>query len=325
MSQYQKIFIIADTALRRTPAIERARRLAQATGARIKLALFDHHAGIAAVGVVSEEVMALAKASFMREREEWLDEEARLLREDGLEVDTEAYWDTPIHETVVAAVAAFKPDLVVKDVHAEPALKRLLYTPLDWQLMRLCPAPLLLVNPQANPLPKRVIASVDTGVTGNDAEALNDTVVRTALQLSLQCNATLHLAHAFDGLSTAAMVDPQGDGLLISEAYDALRAMRQERFDAFAGKHGVPNECKHFLEGPTADAISEFASTTEADVVAVGTVFREGLERLVLGSTAERVLQHIHCDVLVVKPPKFIHILAEHLDIPEDLLPPFPA
>ena len=43
---------------------------------------------------------------------------------------------------------------------------------------------------------------------------------------------------------------------------------------------------------------------------------------MILGSSAERILERLHCDVLVVKPPEFIHLLAQHLDIPEELLPP---
>ncbi len=325
MSQYQRILVIADNGLRRTPAIERAAQLAKATGAELHLCLFDHHAGIAAIGTVSEEVMALAKAGFLREREEWLADEAAALEAEGATVRTDVVWGKPVHEKVIGKVAEIKPDLVIKDVHAESAVRRLLYTPLDWQLMRLCPAPLLLVNSQAHPLPQRVIASVDTGVIGEDAEALNDQVVRCALQLALQCNASLHLAHAFDGLTTAAAVDPQGDGLLISEAYEALRESRKERFDSFAARHGVPEDHKHFIDGPCAEAIGDLADVTAADVVAVGSVYREGLERLILGSSAERILHRLHCDVLVVKPPEFIHVLAEHLDIPEELLPPFPA
>lgn len=325
MSQYERILVIADPALRRTPAIERASRIAKATGAELHVCVFDHHAGIAAVGAVSEEVMALAKTGFLREREEWLDDLARLLKAEGLRVHTDMVWGKPVHEKVIAKAAEIRPDLVIKDVHLEPALKRLLYTPLDWQLMRLCPLPLLLVNGDAQPLPQRVIAAVDTGVVGDDAEALNDTVVGAALQLALQCSATLHVAHAFEGLTAATMVEPMGDGLLISEAYTALREMRRQRFDAFATRHGVPEERKHFLEGPASEAIPEFAGAAAADVVAVGTVYREGLERLILGSTAERILERLRCDVLVIKPPAFIRVLAQHLDIPEELLPPFPA
>lgn len=320
MSQYQRILVIADPAMRRTPAIERAARLAKVTGAELHLCLFDYHATIAAVGSVSGEVMALAKASFLREREEWLDDQARLLAAGGQRVQTDVIWGKPVHEKIVGKIADIAPDLVVKDVHREPMLKRLLYTPLDWQLMRLCPAPLLLVNAQAHPLPKRVIAAVDTGALGADAESLNDRIVHAALQLSLQCDASLHLAHAFDGLATVAMVDPQGDGQLIGEAYETLRQLRRQSFDAFAARHGVADERKHFLDGPAADAIADLAQYAEADVVAIGTVYREGLERLIVGSSAERILQRLNCDVLVVKPADFIHALAGHLNIPEDLL-----
>ncbi|MEQ1438752.1 universal stress protein [Fontimonas sp. SYSU GA230001] len=322
MSQYQRILVIADPAMRRTPAIERAARLAKATGAELHLCLFDYHATIAAVGSVSEEVMALAKTGFLREREEWLDDQARLLADDGLRVQTDVIWGRPIHEKILGKVIEIAPDLVVKDVHREPALKRLLYTPLDWQLMRLCPAPLLLVNAQAHPLPRRVIAAVDTGAMGADADALNDRIVHAALQLALQCDASLHLAHAFDGLATVAMVDPHGDGQLIGEAYETLRRLRREHFDTFAARHGVAEERKHFLDGPAPDALADLAQFADADVVAVGTVYREGLERLVVGSSAERILQRLNCDVLVVKPVGFVHALSKHLGVPEELLPP---
>lgn len=325
MSQYQRILVVADPAMRRTPAIERAARLARATGGELHLCIFDHHAAIAAVGTVSEEVMALAKTSFLREREEWLEDQASALRGDGVRVQTDVIWGTPVHEKVIAKAADIRPDLLVKDVHREPALKRLLMTPLDWQLIRLCPSPLLLVNPQAHPLPKRVIAAVDTGSIGDDAEALNDRVVRAATGLALQCNATLHLAHAFDGLATVAMADPHADGQLIGEAYETLRGARREHFDAFAARHGVPDERKHFLDGPVADTLADLAQFAEADVVVIGSVFREGLERLIIGSSAERILERVQCDLLVVKPAGFVRALARHLDIPEELLPPDPA
>lgn len=322
MSQYQRILVIADPALQRTPAIERAQRLAKATGAELHLCVFDYHATIAAVGSISEEVMGLARTSFQREREEWLDDQARLLAADGLRVQTEVIWGRPIHEKIIAKVVELKPDVVIKDVHREPALKRLLYTPLDWQLMRLCPASLLLVNAQAHPLPQRVIAAVETGTQDTQADALNDRIVQSALQLALQCNASVHLAHAFDGLTTVALVDPQGDGQLIGEAYETLRRLRRDNFDAFASRHGVADERKHFLDGPAPDAIADLAQFADVDVVAIGTVYREGIERLIVGSSAERILQRLHCDVLVIKPAEFIHALARHLNIPEDLLPP---
>ena len=42
-----------------------------------------------------------------------------------------------------------------------------------------------------------------------------------------------------------------------------------------------------------------------AAIVVMGAVSRSGLRRAFIGNTAERVLDRLPCDVLVVKPPRF--------------------
>jgi universal stress protein E len=42
-----------------------------------------------------------------------------------------------------------------------------------------------------------------------------------------------------------------------------------------------------------------------ADLLVMGAVSRSRLQELFVGSTAERVLDHLGCDVLVVKPGDF--------------------
>jgi universal stress protein E len=51
--------------------------------------------------------------------------------------------------------------LIVKDAEDVPALKRVFFTPLDWQLLRDCPVPVHLVTDARHPLPRKVLAIVD--------------------------------------------------------------------------------------------------------------------------------------------------------------------
>jgi hypothetical protein len=51
--------------------------------------------------------------------------------------------------------------------------------------------------------------------------------------------------------------------------------------------------------------ISTVARKVGADLVVMGAVSRSGLKRLFIGNTAERVLNTLPCDVLVVKPAHF--------------------
>lgn len=48
--------------------------------------------------------------------------------------------------------------------------------------------------------------------------------------------------------------------------------------------------------------IVRFATDEHADMIVMGTQGRTGLERLVLGSVAERVVRHAPCPVLTVRP-----------------------
>ena len=59
-----------------------------------------------------------------------------------------------------------------------------------------------------------------------------------------------------------------------------------------------------FLEGDPASEIVRFAEDAGVDVIVLGTHGRTGVDRLVLGSVAEKVTREASCSVLVVKLPR---------------------
>lgn len=59
-----------------------------------------------------------------------------------------------------------------------------------------------------------------------------------------------------------------------------------------------------FLEGDPASEIIAYAADISADVIVIGTHGRSGVDRLVMGSVAERVMRNSPCSVLVVKLPQ---------------------
>jgi nucleotide-binding universal stress UspA family protein len=59
-----------------------------------------------------------------------------------------------------------------------------------------------------------------------------------------------------------------------------------------------------FLEGDAGTEIVKYAAEVRADVIVIGTHGRTGLDRLMMGSVAERVVRDAPCSVLVVKLPK---------------------
>jgi nucleotide-binding universal stress UspA family protein len=57
-------------------------------------------------------------------------------------------------------------------------------------------------------------------------------------------------------------------------------------------------------DGKPADEIVAHARHVSAELIVVGTHGRTGIRKALLGSVAEQVLQHAHCPVLVVPPPR---------------------
>jgi nucleotide-binding universal stress UspA family protein len=73
---------------------------------------------------------------------------------------------------------------------------------------------------------------------------------------------------------------------------------------------GIP--VRHvILEGDPAEEIVRYGRDAGMDLIVMGTHGRTGVERLLLGSVAERVLRDASCSVLVVKLPKGIPV-TEH-------------
>jgi nucleotide-binding universal stress UspA family protein len=63
-----------------------------------------------------------------------------------------------------------------------------------------------------------------------------------------------------------------------------------------------------FLEGDPAEEIVRYGRDAGADLIVMGTHGRTGLERLLLGSVAEKVLRDASCSVLVVKLPRRVPV-----------------
>jgi nucleotide-binding universal stress UspA family protein len=90
---------------------------------------------------------------------------------------------------------------------------------------------------------------------------------------------------------------------LLDEFCQNLISAGREDLKQFVSRHtavGLRPECI-VQEGVAADGILSVAQADAIDLIVVGTHGRRGLDRLMLGSVAERVLRNAPCPVLVVR------------------------
>lgn len=312
MSQYRNIMLVVNPAMQHTTAFHRAVQLAKQSGATLTLLLADYNPALFRARFLDPELLQKAVRGYLSVRRRWLDTEVEKLQAEGVTAEGLAVWHKPAYEEVARQALERNPDIVIKDVEATGRLSRAVFTPADLHLMRLCPVPLLLVDSHSSSYPQRILAAVDPFDTHDKPSDLNDLVLQAALAMAYQCDASVHVVHAYQYLPTAA---PMGAETAFADArlFEEVREDHQREFVVFGKSHGVPEEKMHLVEGNPANVISELAEDINADLVVLGSVQRGGLKRVLMGSTAEEILGAVRSDVLVVKPADFGEALQAEL------------
>ncbi|AHL34439.1 universal stress protein [Pseudomonas brassicacearum] len=296
MSQYQRLLLILNPAQRHSPALHHGAALAAASGAHLHITALIPSLDI--LSLLEEEPREEARQNYLQDHLHWLEDEADKMRRRGLRVTTEVEWADAMRKQILQHVTQIQPDLLIKQVQHEPLLKRAFFTPLDWQLLRNCPVPMYLVGATGHALPRKVVAAVDPSNAFAQNSGLNDRIIRQAMGLALQCDAELHLVHAYE-VSSVYLGDVGGGGLSLSQLSKELRRSLEKTFLELANLFGVPAERRHFLLGHPVSALSEFALEHEVDVIVMGRFQHNDLHGL-LGSTTEHILYQVSCDVLAV-------------------------
>ncbi len=308
MKKRMQILVIVDPALKRSPALLRAMALARRMEATLLLRLFEYTRELAQATRHGFDLEA-----YLRGRRSRLEEFAGHLRREGFTVECGVNWGNPKADLVVREALALNPDLVVKDVEAEAGSLRGLLSGLDWQLLRECPAPLMLVHPGTGNLPKRILAAVDPLDEDGKPHELNVDILDAANALAMQSGATLDVVHAFDFVPFAVEPEFMTGWVPDPTVYRELRELHAGELYRLCREQGLPPGSMHVLDGDPARVIPEFADKHMASLVVMGSIHRSGLQRLLIGNTALALFDHLKCDVLALKPAGFAEQLAAGL------------
>lgn len=143
-------------------------------------------------------------------------------------------------------------------------------------------------------------------VVGIDFTAASTHALKTALSvLSATPRAELHL--------TSVVIDPDAgrhlerDEALMSDAYKKLRAFLLEESMSLPGTDRFERQVVYHvrLAKNAAHALEQVALDVDADLVVVGTHARKGLEKWILGSVADALLQNGRVPLLVARPTNY--------------------
>jgi universal stress protein E len=301
MLKIQRLLLIAPTQMARTPAFDRAQALARATGAMLHMVAFDHVNALAVAGLFDHDAMTQAREGYLQVHRHWLEQQARLQRCEGLRVTSEVVWSRFSLAHVLDYANDFHADLVIKDMQSVPVFDRVFHRPLDWLLLRDCPAPLHLVASAENPKPLKILAAIDLSHLEDLTQGLNERVLTLASTLAVACDASLHMLNVGNWSVVGDALASVPTSSLDDSLRDAVNDAQQEAFEALAEHYGIEASHRHVLSGIPHRVIGQFARRQAFDMVVLGTASRHGVD-IFLGSTAENVLHHAPCSLTVVKP-----------------------
>ena len=308
MSKQPQIMVIMDGALQRTPAVMRGLSLARKSNASLLLRSFEYDRGLERAAKQGFDLTA-----YLQGRRNRLEQFADRLRQEAVRVDCGVVWGRPLADHILFEVLALKPDLVVKDAPKESTLNRAFFSGLDWRLLAQCPAPLMLVHPGSPSLPRKILAAVDPLDEHGKPHELNADILKKAISLSMQCDAALEVANAYEYIPMGGEAEYVG-WVPDLTLYEELRKVHAEALYKLGRQYSIPPGNMHVLNGDAAQAIAGFAAQKHVDLVVMGSVYRTGLKHLMIGSTAESVFDQLGSDVLVLKPQGFAAELVDLLE-----------
>lgn len=224
----------------------------------------------------ADDFAALQRAEVAR-HEAWMTALAARYRSAGHAFSVEVEWSDDWRESIARAAARHGADLLVKSSYRHsPARRRLLKTS-DWLVLRRARCPVLLVK-------QDVVAPLRCVLAALDIEAADDA----------------HRGLAGDILALARQLSASATDCALHVVCACAAQDRHRQATRLAALAAVDADCAHALVAKPEDAIVDCATLVAADLVVIGSVARHGLAALARGNTAERALDHLDADLLVV-------------------------
>jgi nucleotide-binding universal stress UspA family protein len=205
-----------------------------------------------------------------------------------------------VHPSVADGILSYATEhdmnLTVLGTHGRSGIRRLVLGSVAEEVVRRAPHPVMTVGRGAKP-PERI----DGGhlLVPIDFSDQQDRLLAHARELALAYGMTLTLFHVVEVESLpdvyGAYADPPEPGVLADRTKEAI----DERAESLR-ERGVETTVE-VRSGHAADETLAAAEEMDVDLLAIATHGRSGIERMLMGSVAEKVLRRAPCPVFAVK------------------------
>jgi len=316
MKRFNNILLVADGDCWQDTALQRAVTLAghnQADLTIIRALNFPHDTSL-----LGDSVYGRLKNSIIDDRQDQLDE---IIASGPADVNIRGkVIEGGIFPEIIQIVLRSGYDLVMKCAAETGSLKNRIFGSTDMHLLRKCPCPVWIMKSNEKANYQRVFAAVDVDQENSDKKisSLNRQILEIASSLAISASCEFHIVHAWTAWEDSLLNSPPLNFVDDDEMSDWVEQQRvadetkmndlMRTLTEILGQDTMEylKPQLHIVKGEADRVIQDLVQEYNADLVVMGTVARTGIPGLIMGNTAESILNNIGCSVLAVKPPGFV-------------------
>lgn len=301
-TDFKSILIPLDGSPFAEQAVPLASELVKRGGASLHLVLV-HQMQTAAMDTAVINMFNHAESATRNYEQAYLDGYAAELRAAGIDVGSTVTLEGPTAQSLAQYVRDTGIDLVIMATHGRGGIQRAWLGSVADQLIRSLQVPVLLVRPTEQgpvraPTKGQILVPVD-------ASTLAEEVLEPAAKLARIWDSEISVLQVVPPVVLA-----QDAMVAISAAYDEeLTSLRREQaqpyVDGVADRlrgQGLRANGAAVVGALVAETILTTARSGEVSLIAVATHGRGGLQRLALGSVADKLVRGADVPVLVYRP-----------------------
>lgn len=282
----------------------RAAQIAKLYGCKLSLVLSDPTAGFLRDRFMISGDAQLIADNVKLAQEEELERLVATISDFGLDVETSVIKERPAPDAIIARALECQPLFVVKGTEYRSPAERARVTFSDWQLIRKLDYPLWLVKPEDWGKAPVIVAAVDPMHPHDKQNVLTRSIIDIAKSVTEKVAGNLLLLHTYERLrevSDYAKFEFKPLKVPVAELEKKMHDEHEARLASLAATNNIDARAVNLLPGRTREILPAFARSKNASLVVMGAVARTGLKRRTIGSTAEHVIDHVPCDVLIAR------------------------
>lgn len=300
MKRFKNILVVLDWQNIDQPLMERGLRLAEQNHAKICFVeTFDDLPQAHQVGFIDFDRFEALYFESIEQHIAQLNHKVQPWRSKGIEIEVSALIGSPIAE-ISNKVSNNNCDLIMIGLETGEESNGPLLAGLPLRLMRKSPCAVWAMRPTEPTGFNRIIAAVDPKDQTEEECRLFKNIMEIATSLAISENSELHVLHAWSLYGEAVF-----QGQIPDDELNKWLDREKEKCTKLLMKLLKPYEKHidrvHIHKGPADLLLPLFVKHFKSDLLILGTIGRSGIPGILIGNTAEKILQTVECSVLTVK------------------------